>query len=168
MIRFCASAPVASIVLLTSINVVPAEPLPIETFKILPAALAVEAAQAAIAACKTQGYAISVSIVDRAGNPKLLLVGDGASALSRRLGRRKAYTAAMRQVSTGELAKQVAAPGAFNPALYDTQLVTATGGLPIKVGDETIGAIGVSGAPGGDKDEACANAGLAKISDRLN
>jgi uncharacterized protein GlcG (DUF336 family) len=168
MIRFCTSVPVACIVLLSSINVVPAEPLPTETFKILPAALAVEAAQAAVAACKTQGYSISVSIVDRVGNPKLLLVGDGASALSRRLSRRKAYTAAVRRVSTGELAKQVAAPGAFNPTLYDTQLVTATGGLPIKVGDETVGAIGVSGAPGGDKDEACANAGLAKISDRLN
>jgi uncharacterized protein GlcG (DUF336 family) len=56
----------------------------------------------------------------------------------------------------------------FNPTLYDTQMVTALGGVPIKVGNETIGAIGVSGAPGGDKDEACANAGLAKISDRLN
>jgi uncharacterized protein GlcG (DUF336 family) len=168
MIRFCAPAPIACIVLLSSVNVVPAEPLPTETFKVLPIALAAEAAQAAIAACKQQGYTISVSIVDRAGNPKLLLVGDGASALSRRLSRRKAYTAAMRRVPTGELAKQVAAPGAFNPTLYDTQLVTATGGLPIKVGDETIGAIGVSGAPGGDKDEACANAGIAKIADRLN
>ena len=168
MTRFRASAPVACIVLLTSVTLVPAEPLPTETFKILPVALAVEAAQAAIATCKQQGYIISVSIVDRAGNPKLLLVGDGASALSRRLSRRKAYTAAVRRISTGELAKQVAAPGAFNPTLYDTQLVTATGGLPIKAGDETVGAIGVSGAPGGDKDEACANAGLAKISDRLN
>jgi uncharacterized protein GlcG (DUF336 family) len=45
--------------------------------------------------------------------------------------------------------------------------VTAIGGLPIKVGNETIAGIGVSGAPGGDKDEACAEAGLAKISDRL-
>jgi uncharacterized protein GlcG (DUF336 family) len=168
MIRSCALAPVACIALLASISVVPAEPLPTETFKVLPAALAVEAAQAAIAACKAQGYAISVSVVDRVGNPKLLVVGDGASALSRRLSRRKAYTASMRRVSTGELAKQVAAPGAFNPTLYDTQLVTAVGGLPIKAGDEIIGAIGVSGAPGGDKDEACANAGLAKISDRLN
>jgi uncharacterized protein GlcG (DUF336 family) len=155
-------------VLLTSTIAVPAEPLPTETFKILPAALAVEAAQTAVATCKAQGYTISVSIVDRLGNPKLLLVGDGASALSRRLSRRKAYTAAVRRVSTGELAKQVGAPGAFNPTLYDTQLVTAIGGLPIEVGDETIGAIGVSGAPGGDKDEACANAGIAKISDRLN
>jgi uncharacterized protein GlcG (DUF336 family) len=168
MTRFRASAPVACIVLLTSVTLVPAEPLPTETFKILPVALAVEAAQAAIATCKQQGYIISVSIVDRAGNPKLLLVGDGASALTRTLSRRKAYTAAVRRISTGELAKQVAAPGAFNPTLYDTQLVTVPGGLPIKAGDETVGAIGVSGAPGGDKDEACANAGLAKISDRLN
>lgn len=168
MIRSCALAPVACIAFLASINVVPAEPLPTETFKVLPVALAVEAAQAAIAACKAQGYAISVSVVDRAGNLKLLVVGDSASALSRRLSRRKAYTASMRRVSTGELAKQVAAPGAFNPTLYDTQLVTAVGGLPIKAGDEIIGSIGVGGAPGGDKDEACANAGLAKISDRLN
>jgi uncharacterized protein GlcG (DUF336 family) len=106
--------------------------------------------------------------VDRAGNLKLLLVGDGAGALTRSLSRRKAYTAAMRRISTGELAKQLATPGAFNPTLYDTQLVAVLGGVPIKVGEETIGAIGVSGAPGGDKDEACANAGLAKISDRLN
>jgi len=46
--------------------------------------------------------------------------------------------------------------------------VTALGGVPIKAGNDTIGGIGVSGAPGGDKDEACANAGLAKIRDRLN
>ena len=168
MIRSCAVAPIAGIALVASISVVCAEPLPTETFKILPAALAVEVAQAAIASCKTQGYNISVAVVDRVGNIKLLVVGDGASVLSRRLSRRKAYTAAVRRVSTGELAKQVAAPGAFNPTLYDTQLVTAIGGIPIKVGDETIGAIGVSGAPGGDKDEACANAGLAKIADRLN
>ena len=168
MIRPRALALVAGIALFASIKAVSADPLPTETFKILPAASAVEAAQAAVAACKAQGYIVSVAIVDRVGTPKLLLVGDGASALSRRLSRRKAYTAAVRRVSTGELAKQVAAPGAFNPTLYDTQLVTATGGLPIKAGDETIGAIGVSGAPGGDKDEACANAGLAKIRDRLN
>jgi uncharacterized protein GlcG (DUF336 family) len=154
-------------VLLTSTIAVPAEPLPTETFKILPAALAVEAAQTAVATCKAQGYTISVSIVDRLGNPKLLLVGDGASALSRRLSRRKAYTAAVRRVSTGELAKQVGAPGAFNPTLYDTQLVTAIGGLPIKVGDETIGAAGASGAPGGEKDEACVKAGIEKISGML-
>ena len=168
MIRSGALAAIACIALFSKISLVTAEPLPTETFKIFPAALAVEAVQAAIASCKAQGYTISVAIVDRVGNLKLLLVGDVAGALTPSLSRRKAYTAAMRRVSTGELAKQVAAPGAFNPTLYDRQLVALAGGLPIKVGDETIGAIGVSGAPGGDKDEACANVGLAKITDRLN
>ena len=167
MIRFYTPA-FAGIALFGSVSVVSAEPLPTETFKVLPAALAVEAAQAAIAACKTQGYAISVAVVDRTGDLKLLFVGDGAGALTPSLSRRKAYTAAMRRTSTAELTKQVAVPGAFNPTLYDRQLVAVVGGLPIKVGDETIGAIGVSGAPGGDKDEACANAGLAKITDGLN
>ena len=157
-----------SLVACSSIDAVAADPLPTETFKILPTALAVEAAEAAIASCKGQGYSISVAIVDRAGNLNLLLVGDGASALSRDLSRRKAYTSATRRTTTADLAKQVATPGAFNPTLYDTELVTARGGVPIKVGNETIGAIGVSGAPGGDKDEACADAGLAKIGDRLN
>jgi uncharacterized protein GlcG (DUF336 family) len=168
MIRSYALAGIAGLAVLSSIDVVAADPLPTETFKVLPAAMAVEAAQAAIASCNAQGYNVSVAIVDRAGNLKLLLVGDGASALSREVSRRKAYTSATRRVTTGDLAKQVAVPGAFNPALYDTQLVTAVGGLPIKVGNETIGGIGVSGAPGGDKDEACASAGLAKIGDRLN
>jgi len=153
---------------LSSISAMAADPLPTQTFKLLPAALALEAAEAAIASCKGQGYNVAVAIVDRAGDLKLLLVGDGASALGRELSRRKAYTSAMRRITTADLAKQVATPGAFNPLLYDTQLVTAGGGVPIKAGNETIGGIGVGGAPGGDKDEACANAGLAKISDRLN
>ena len=88
MIRSCALAAIAGIALFSSISFVHAEPLPTETFKILPAALAVEAAQAAIASCKAQGYTISVAIVDRAGNLKLLLVGDGAGALTPSLGRR--------------------------------------------------------------------------------
>jgi uncharacterized protein GlcG (DUF336 family) len=168
MIRPCAPMTIAVIALLSSLGVVLAEPLPTQTFKMLPATLAAEAAQAAIASCKSQGYTVSVAVVDRVGDLKLLLVGDGASALTRSLSHRKAYTAATRRASSGELAKQVAAPGAFNPTLYDRQLVAVQGAVPIKVGDETIGAIGVSGAPGGDKDEACANAGIAKIADQLN
>ena len=148
-------------------NLAAAEPLPTETFKILPLALAVEAAEAAVATCKGQGYKIAAWIVDRNGAPSVLLAAEGTSTLARDLGRRKAYTAAIRLMSTAELAKRVAQPGAFNPTLYDTQLVLAVGGVPIKIGNEVIGAIGVSGAPGGEKDEACANAGLAKIVDRL-
>ena len=61
----------------SSVDAMAADPLPTETFKMLPAALAVEAAQAAIASCKGQGYNVSVAIVDRAGSLKLILVGTG-------------------------------------------------------------------------------------------
>jgi uncharacterized protein GlcG (DUF336 family) len=151
---------------LTSVNPLAAEGLPTETHKLLPAALAVEAAQTAIATCKGQGYNVAVSITDRNGVPQLLLVGDGTGVLAREVARRKAYTSSMQRVSTADFAKRVAG-GGFNPAVFDPQLVTNLGGLPIKVGNETIAGIGVSGAPGGDKDEACAQAGLTKIGDRL-
>ena len=80
---------------------------------------------------------------------------------------RKAYTSALRRITTGELNERVAKPGAFNPLQFDTYLTIERGGVPISADKETVGGIGVSGAPGGDKDEACANAGIAKIADRL-
>jgi uncharacterized protein GlcG (DUF336 family) len=145
-----------------------ADPLPTESHKVLPASLAVEAAQAAIAACKAQGWTVSVTIADRSGSPRLVLMGDGANQLTKEVTRRKAYTSALLGISTGDFAKRIATPGAFNPTVYDPQLAVGPGGLPIKVGNDTIGAIAAAGAPGGDKDESCAAAGLAKISDRLN
>jgi uncharacterized protein GlcG (DUF336 family) len=166
MIRSCALAAAAAVTAFTSINSLAAEGLPTETHRVLPVALAIEAAQTAIATCKGQGYNVSVSVAERSGLPQLLIVGDGAGGLSREVARRKAYTAVQFRVSTADFAKRVAG-GGFNPAVFDTQLVTAIGGLPIKVGNDTIAAIGVSGAPGGDKDEAGAQAGLAKIRDQL-
>ncbi|HWF95839.1 MAG TPA: heme-binding protein, partial [Xanthobacteraceae bacterium] len=82
--------------------------------------------------------------------------------------RRKAYTAAVLRASTGDYTKRVSTPGAFNPGIYDPELSTGQGGVPIKVGEDTIGGIAAAGAPGGDKDEACAVAGVDKIKDRLN
>jgi uncharacterized protein GlcG (DUF336 family) len=168
MVRSYALAAAAGLAALCGTNAFAADPLPTETHKVLTADLAVEAAQAAIAACKAQGYHMSVTVADRTGLPKLVLIGDGASGVSREVTRRKAYTAAVRGISTAEYTKRVEAPGGFNPGLYDPTLTTGAGGLPIKVGDDTIGAIAAAGAPGGDRDEACAAAGLAKISDRLN
>jgi uncharacterized protein GlcG (DUF336 family) len=167
MIRVQVAAAAALLAAFVCSTASAAEPLPAETHKVLPLNLAVEAAQAVIAACETQGYKMTVTIVDRAGAPKVVLVGDGANKLGAEITRRKAYTAATLRITSGEFGKRVAG-GGFNPAVFDPQLTTARGGVPIKVGDDTIGAIGAGGAPGGDKDEACANAGLAKIGDRLN
>src|SRR3984893_7059250 len=123
---------------------------------------------AAIAACKTQGYGVSVVVADRTGTPKVVIVRDGPRGVGPEVARRKAYTAAPQRVSSGDFTRRVSAPGAFNPGMYDKDLSTGEGGVPIKVGDDTIGGIAAAGAPGGDKDEACAVAGLNKIKDRLN
>jgi uncharacterized protein GlcG (DUF336 family) len=168
MIRSYALAATAAVLVLTSINNATAQSLPTETHKVLTAALAVEAAQAAIAACKAQGYNVTVTVADRAGLPKVVIVRDGPPGVGRESTRRKAYTAAVLRQSTGDYTKRIANPGAFNPGMYDPELATGLGGVPIKVGEDTIGGIAAAGAPGGDKDEACAAAGVDKIKDRLN
>jgi uncharacterized protein GlcG (DUF336 family) len=167
MIRTCAIAATAVLATLAGGNAWAADPLPTESHKVLTAALALEAAQAAVAACKQQGYNVTVTIVDYTGATKLILVGDGARPLTLEVTRRKAYTSAMQRISTADYTKRVSTPGAFNPGQFDSELTTGAGGLPIKAGADTIGGISAAGAPGGDKDEACASAGLAKISDQL-
>lgn len=140
--------------------------LPSETHKVLPMSLAVEAVQAGIAACKEHGWNVSVTVADRSGDIRVMIMGDGARDLTKEVTRRKAYTAALLGISTDELAKRIAG-GGFNPLVYDANLAQGAGGLPIKVGNDVIGGIAAAGAPGGDKDERCAAAGLAKIADRL-
>jgi len=168
MIRSYALAAAAVVVALGGTNARAADPLPTETHKVLTAALALEAAEAAIAACKAQGYNVTVTVADRTGLPKVVIVRDGPQGVGRESTRRKAYTAALLRVSTGDYTKRIANPGAFNPGVYDPELATGAGGVPIKAGEDTIGGIAAAGAPGGDKDEACAAAGVNKIKDRLN
>jgi len=167
MIRSCVLTTAALAAALTA-GGVRADPLPSETHKVLTTALAVEAAQAAIAACKAQGYNNAAVVADAAGKPTVLIVGDGTRYIAVEVSRRKAYTAALWKMSTGDFAKRFPTPTGFNPAVYDPQLAGGQGALPIMVGNDTIGAIATAGAPGGDKDEACARAGLDKIKDRLN
>jgi uncharacterized protein GlcG (DUF336 family) len=79
---------------------------------------------------------------------------------------RKAYTARTFRMSSGEFAQRVKDNPTLS-AVHLTGVIAAQGALPIKVGDDAIGAVGVSGAPGGEKDEACAKAGLDKVADQL-
>src|ERR1700720_4902358 len=132
MIRSYALAATAVLAAFTSINARAADPLPTETHKVLTAALAVEAAQAAIAACKAQGYNVTVTVADRAGLPKVVIVRDGPPGVGRESTRRKAYTAAVLRVSTGDFTKRISNPGAFNPGMYDPELSTGLGGRPLK------------------------------------
>lgn len=143
-----------------------AEDLPVE--KVLPLPLAVEAAKTALAACEQQGFRVSVAVVDQAGVVRVLLRSNGAGPHTVDSSSRKAYTSASLGRPTSELAKLIAG----NPAVeglrdMNEKILILAGGLPIKAGESLIGGIGVGGAPGGDKDEACAAAGLDKIKGRL-
>ena len=145
---------------------VQAEGLPIE--KVLPLSLATEAAQAALAACEKDGYHVSVAVTDRSGLVRILIRGDQAGPHTLDSSSRKAYTSTSLGRPTGELAKMIAG----NPAVeglrnMNKKILMLAGGLPVKAGEELIGGIGVGGAPGGDKDEVCAMAGLDKIKNRL-
>lgn len=122
-------------------------------------------AEAALAQC---GANTSVAVVDRAGRVRVLLQGDGASPHNLELARRKAYTALTFRRTTAEWAARTGAdtPLAGQRMLVD--VVPLQGGVPIKVGEETIGGVGLSGAPmGGQQEEACAKAGIAKVADQL-
>ena len=126
-----------------------------------------DVAMAAVEQCRKDGYRVAATVVDRAGRIKAVLRDDGTGPHSLDTSRRKAYTAVTFRTSTGEFAERLQANPAA-AALRDVENVIALrGGLPIKAGDEVIGGIGVGGAPGGDKDEACAQAGIQKVADQL-
>lgn len=122
---------------------------------------------AAIEECGKSNYKVSVVVVDRAGQTAAALRGDGTSPATVEFARMKAYTARVRNQTSLEF--MTATESADRQALRQIPGVVAIGGgVPIRVGSETIGGIGVSGAPGGDKDEICAKAGLAKVAASLN
>jgi len=145
---------------------VQAQGLPVE--KVLPLSLATEAAQAALAACEQEGYHVSVAVTDRSGLVRILIRGNRAGPHTLDSSSRKAYTSASLGRSTADLAKMLSTnPTAEGMRNMNEKILILAGGLPVKAGEELIGGIGVGGAPGGDKDEACAQAGLDKIKNQL-
>ena len=126
-------------------------------------------ATTASALCKSQGYNVTVAVLDRAGETMVLLRGDNAVPHTVENARRKAYTSRTTRLPSAEFAKRVEDPAQHVARAQSTLpgFVALGGALPIKVGDETIGAVGVSGAPGGERDEVCAKAGLDKVADQL-
>ena len=134
--------------------------------KDLSLATALTIATTASETCKGQGYRVTVAVVGRNGEIIAHLRGDDASPHTLENSQRKAFTARTFRTSSGEFAQRQKdnPPGA---ALWLTGISASAGGLPIKVGEDVIGAVGVSGSPGGDKDEACAKAGIDKVAAEL-
>jgi uncharacterized protein GlcG (DUF336 family) len=123
-------------------------------------------ASTAAATCKGQGYKVSVHVVGRTGEVLVALRGDNASPHTMENSMRKAYTARTFRVPSGEIVKRLKENPQF-AGVFLTNVIATEGALPIKVGDDVIGAVGVSGAPGGDKDAACAQSGIDKVADQL-
>ena len=125
--------------------------------------MALTIAEAALAQCDIN---TSVAVVDRAGRLRVFLQGDGASPHNLELARRKAYTARTFRRTSADWAKGTETTNAGQRMLAD--VIPLGGGVPINVGDDTIGGVGLSGAPMGQaQEEACAKAGIAKVADQL-
>jgi uncharacterized protein GlcG (DUF336 family) len=129
--------------------------------------LAVDMAAAAVEDCSSKGYNTVAVVVDRAGNVKALLRADNARPHAIDIATRKAHTAAMVGYETRILAENIG-KGVTPASITNTPNFTSLlGGFPIKVGNEVVGGIGVSGAPGGPLDAACVDTAFKKVQDRL-
>lgn len=130
--------------------------------------LALEAAQTAVSTCLASGYKVSASVLDSAGVVRVIYADDGARGGAIDSATRKAFTVTTFKASSAAVAGQAASDAALQAKIAaDPKLFARAGGLPLMVGGELVGAIGVGGAPGGEKDEVCAQAGIDKIKARL-
>ena len=152
--------------LFASGSAVAAEPATF-TIKALTPETAVKAAQAALAKCRADGYQVSVAVVDRSGLAQVVIRDRFAGAHSPDTATNKAWTAVSFRTNTTELQK-ITQPTQPSAGIRNLPRVVAVGGgVKIEAGGTIIAGIGVSGAPGGDADDVCANAGIKAIADSL-
>ena len=127
------------------------------SYKSLSPELALDLARATLADCQKRGFQVTVAVVDRFAGPHTVTTASG-----------KAWTAASFRTSTTEL-NAISQPGMMQAGIRNLPgAVIIGGGLTVEAGGSLLGAIGVSGAPGGDADEACAKAGIDAVRDRLD
>lgn len=128
---------------------------------------ALAAAQAALAHCRQAGHQVGVAVVDRSGQVQVLLRDRFAGAHTLTVAPQKAWTAASFRIATSALATETQAGKPMSGIRAAPGVMAIGGGLVIEAGGATLGAIGVSGAPGGEADDACAMAGIRAIADAI-
>lgn len=128
---------------------------------------ALKAALAALGKCRDEGYQVAVVVTDRNGLPQVMLRDRYAGAHTPETARRKAWTAASFRVGTSELVSVTAAGQPQSGIRHVEGAIMIGGGLLIDAGGSTVGAIGVSGAPGGELDDLCAQAGIEAIEEDI-
>jgi len=137
------------------------------TFKVLKPEVALELAQAALKACRDAGFQVAVAVTDRAGVTQVILRDQLAGSHTPETARRKAWTAASFRTDTMTMMKETQAGKEQSGVRFVREALMIGGGVPVTAAGSMVGAVGVSGAPGGDQDEKCAKAGIAAIEERL-
>jgi uncharacterized protein GlcG (DUF336 family) len=122
-------------------------------------------AEGTIAECKAKGYHTAAAVVDRAGQVMVILRDEQATAQTAEMSRRKAYTARMFRTTTLEFQKRTMDP-AYAPQREVSDILALGGGVPIRIGDDVIGAAASSGSTQ-EQDDACAKAGVARVASLL-
>lgn len=128
--------------------------------------LAKTIAEATLAACREKGYHTAAAVVDRAGQVLVILRDEQGTPQLTEMARRKAYTARMFRTTSLEFQKRTADNPQYAGQRNLPDILALSGGVPIKVGDDTIGAVGSAGSTL-EQDDACAKAGVAKVADLL-
>jgi uncharacterized protein GlcG (DUF336 family) len=136
------------------------------TERSLSMAMAKTIAETAQAECRAKGFHTTVAVVDRAGQLLVLLRDEKAAAHTVEMARRKAYTARMFRISTADFQKRTTPDQPIAGQRELTDMIALSGGVPIKLGEETIGGVGSAGS-NLESDDACAKAGIAKVADLL-
>jgi uncharacterized protein GlcG (DUF336 family) len=128
---------------------------------------ALSAARAALEHCRKAGYQVAVAVVDRSGVPQVMLRDRFAGTHTVKIAIDKAWTAASFKIPTSDLAKETQAGMPMSGLRSHPRVLAIAGAQPIEAGGSLLGAIGVSGAPGGEADDACAAAGIKAIADAI-
>lgn len=160
--------PVAfALVTLAAALAAPAQAQAVRTERNISLELANQIAAGSVAACAANGYAVTATVVDRAGGVRAVQRADNAGPHTLGASQQKAYTSASAKNTTLAMMEGAQKNPAAANLVYIPGYLLLGGGVPIKVGNEVIGAVGVGGAPGGHLDEQCANAALDKVKDLL-
>jgi uncharacterized protein GlcG (DUF336 family) len=137
------------------------------TFQTLSPELALELARKTLEACRKEGYQVAVSVVDRSGILQVTLRDRFAGPHTPEVARRKAWTAVTFRTDTVTMAENTAAGKEQWGVRFVADALMAGGGVPVEAGGKIVGGIGVSGAPGGKLDDACARVGIEAIVEKL-
>jgi uncharacterized protein GlcG (DUF336 family) len=157
---------VSTVVLVSCLHALAQEAL--VTHRVMSPETALDLARAALADCRQRGYQVAVAVVDRFGVTQVVLRDRFAGAHTIASATGKAWTAVSFRTNTGDLVTSTQ-PGMPQAAVRGIPgVVVLGGGMVVQAGGSLVGAIGISGAPGGDADEACAKAGIAAIQDRID